>query len=224
MKIKNLFFSVLFLISINSYAQSDKQQITSGKIIFDISYPESQFDEKTMANLPSESVMLFKGDKVRVDVSMPMGKTTVISDNSNGTGTMLMNMMGNKWAININRDEMLKQKDQEGKTKVVVTNETKSIAGFKCKKAIVSIMVKNEEKSFDAWFTKELKIKNSFSSQIEGIDGFLMEFVSSQNGMSMKMTARSLESMSVSDSEFVIPEGYQVKTMDELKNMGKGSK
>ena len=71
----------------------------------------------------------------------------------------------------------------------------------------------------DTWFTNELKIKNSFSSQIEGIDGFLMEFYTTQNGMSMKMKARSLEFTSIDNSEFVIPEGYTPFDMDALKKM-----
>jgi GLPGLI family protein len=223
MKFKYLVSIFLIFISISSFAQ-DKKNISSGKIIFEITYPESQLDENTMAAMPSESVMLFKDDKVRVDVSMAMGKTTVISDNKTGNGTMLMDMMGNKIAMKIDKNEIVKQKGIAGKPKVELTNETKSIAGYNCKKAIVTINVNGSDKKFDAWFTNELRIKNSPSSQIEGIDGFLMEFYNNQNGMNMKMTAKSVEAMNVSDDSFIIPDGYQYKTMEELKSMGRGGR
>ena len=224
MKTKNLFIAILFFITGNCIAQTKGKQISSGKILFDISYPESQLDEQTMANLPMESYMYFKNDKVKIEVSMPMGKTTVLSDNKTGEGTMLMNMMGNKWAIKIDRDQMMKEKSLSGKPKIERTNESKVIAGYKCSKAVVTINTKQGEKTFDVWFTDELKIKNSFSSQIEGIDGFLMEYFNNQNGISMKMTAKNVEAADIADSEFNVPDGYEVKTMDDLKNMRRGGK
>ena len=216
MKTKHLIFYLL-LISSAALAQNTKHSTSSGKIIFNITYPESTLDEATLSNLPKESTMYFKDDKVKVEVTMPMGKTTVISDNKVGEGLMLMDMMGSKTAIKINQEEMMKEKEAKGKTKVVNTRESKIIAGYTCMKAIVTVETKDGDKSFDAWFTNEIKVKNSFSSQIDGINGFLMEFFNNQNGMNMKMTARSVEPMEIADSEFNIPEGYEVKTMDELK-------
>lgn len=204
---------------INSFAQNQKQ-LNSGKIIFDITYPESTLDEKTMASLPTESTMLFKNDKAKVEVKMQMGQTTIISDNKTGDGTMLMDMMGKKWAIKMNKGDIQKQKEQLGKPKVEITNETKKIAGYTCKKAVISMKMKDGEKKFDAWFTDALKARNSFSTQIDGLDGFLMEFDNTQNGIDMKMTARSVEAIEVADAEFIIPQGYEVKTIEELRGMG----
>ena len=217
MKIKNPLIFLLFLPAAYTFAQNTKHSTTSGKIIFDITYPESKMDEGIIANLPKESTMYFKEDKVKVEVAMPMGKTTVISDNKIGESIMLMDMMGSKTAIKINQEEMMNEKEARGKTKVINTRETKNIAGYTCMKAIVTVETKDGDKTFDAWFTNELRVKNSFSSQIDGINGFLMEFNNNQNGMNMKMTARSVEPMEIADSEFNIPEGYQLKTMDELK-------
>ena len=222
MKIKNIFVVILFLLFGNSYAQKIGNPKKSGKIIFSISYPESQLDENVLSKMPSEAVMFFKNDFAKVEVGTPMGNTTIISDSKTGEGTMLMNMMNKKWAIKINKDKMMKEKLTEGKPKIEQTNESKIIAGLNCKKSIVTVKTKKGEKSFEVWFTNELKIKNSFSSQIEGIDGFLMEFFNNQGGMSMKMSAQSVEFMDVSDSEFIVPEGYELKTIDELKNTSKG--
>jgi hypothetical protein len=78
------------------------------------------------------------------------------------------------------------------------------------------------EKTFEVWYTNELKAKNNFSTQIEGINGFLMEYYSVQNGTSMKMTARKVEVKEVADSEFDIPNDYEVKSLQELKKIAEG--
>lgn len=220
MKIK-IAIICLLLINLNCFAQAAKHNLSSGKIIFDISYPESHMDESTKANLPKESIMYFKNDKVKVEINMPMGKTTVISNNTTGDGIMLMNMMGNKMAVKMDKDDILKEKSSIGKATVSQTRESKVIAGYTCYKAVITIPTKDGDKTFDAWYTHEIKAKNSFSSQIEGVDGFMMEFINNQNGMNMKMTARSVEAIDITDSEFDIPEGYEVKTMEDLKKMGR---
>lgn len=78
--------------------------------------------------------------------------------------------------------------------------------------------------SFDVWYTTELMARNSFQSEIEGIDGFMMEFQTEQNGMNMKMTAKSFEEMQVDDSKFMVPDSYTVMTKEQFQQMHKGGK
>ncbi len=219
MKTKSLLTVILFFISIQTFSQASKHQLSSGKITFDISYPDSKLDEETLANLPVEAIMKFKDDLIRVEVSMAMGKTTIISNNKTGNGTMLMDMMGNKIAMEMNKEDMMKDKGNSPKPKVELTRESKDIAGYSCKKAIVTVGTSDGDKSFDAWFTNDLKVRNSFSSQIEGIDGFLMEFQTVQNGMSMKMKANHVDPLAIDDSEFIIPDGYKKLSKEDLKKM-----
>ena len=219
MKTKLLLLICLVFVYGNSFAQKSKHQLTSGKVIFDISFPDAQFDDQTMAAMPTESVLIFKDDMSKVILNSSMYNSIIISDNKTGEGTMLMDMMGNKISMKMNREDIQKEKSAQ-KPKVELTRESKVIAGYTCYKAIVTIMMDNTEKTFDVWFTNEIGAPNGFRSQIEGINGFMMEFIMENNGMTMKMTARSVEPMEVSDSEFTIPEGYKMVTMDDLRNMG----
>ena len=221
MKNRIFFTAILVLIFSSSFGQNSKHSVTSGKIIFDVTYPESQLDAQTIANLPRESVMYFKNDLSKVEVAMPLGKTIMLANNKTGDGTMLMDMMGKKYAIKTNMEDLKKQNKSFEKPKIELTRQTKMIAGYSCTKAIITVNTESGEKSFDAWFTNELKAKNSISSQIDGINGFLMEFVNNQNGMNMKMTERSVEVKDIADSEFEIPKDYEITTMEDLqKNMG----
>ncbi len=208
------------LVHVNLIAQKGEKSISSGKVVFDISYPDMKLDDQTMASLPSESTMVFDKDMTKVEVSMFMGKTTIISNNKSGNGTMLMDMMGKKWAVEMNKSEIDKQKQEMGKSTVEKTRETKTIAGFNCSKAIVHVKTKDGEMSSDVWYTNELKANNSSYSQIDGIDGFMLEFQTYQNGMGMKMTAKSVEAMEVASSEFEIPDGYEKMTLEDIQKMG----
>lgn len=222
MKSASFLFLILIFSSHFLCAQSTSKDTFSGKIIFDITYQDSQTDKKNMDKMPSESVIYFKDNLMKMEMNLPMGKTTFISNHTTGSGTMLMDMMGNKFSVKMDKSDLEKEKKSKENTKVTFPGETKLIAGYNCKKAIVTFHSSEGDKSMDAWFTNELKIKNSFTSQIDGIDGFLMEFYTNQNGMSMKMKARSLEFRSIDDSEFVIPEGYTPFNMDALKKMQGG--
>lgn len=219
MKSASYFFLLFFLTHNLVWAQSTTKDTYSGKIIFDITYQDAKLDKKNMDNMPTESIVYFKDNLMKMEMSLPMGKTTFISDHATGKGTMLMDMMGNKFSVKMDKSDLEKEKKSKENTKVTFPGETKLIAGYNCKKAIVTFHTPEGDKTMDTWFTNELKIKNSFSSQIEGIDGFLMEFYTTQNGMSMKMKARSLEFTSIDNSEFVIPEGYTPFDMDALKKM-----
>ena len=217
------FIIALFLcIASTAFSLTVISSSDSGKIIFDITYPDSKLDDQTMAEMPKETTLLFRGDKTRLEIPLPMGKTVVITDNKTGDVVMLMDMMGSKMAMEMDKEQIIKEKNQSEKPRVQQTNETKKIAGLLCKRAIVTMQSKDGEFSFDAWFTNEINIRNSVSSEIEGIEGFLMEFQTLQNGMSMKMSARSFEKVEVSASEFEIPEGYQKVTMEDMMNMGAG--
>jgi GLPGLI family protein len=220
MKLRFSLIITLLALTGAVHAQAAKKGLTSGRIVFEISYPDSKFDEQTLAMFPTESIMLFKEDKSKVEIKMAGGKTVVISDNKAGSGTMLMDMMGKKWAIDIDKKSLEKEKSKTGKPVVEKTEETKMIAGYLCHKAVVTYKTEEGEKKFDIWYTNDLQMKNSFSSQIEGIDGFMLEFYAFENGMSMKMTAKSVEQLPVDDKEFQIPTDYEKKSLDDLKSMG----
>lgn len=202
----------------------EAQKIKEGKITYGITYPESQLDQQTMAMMPGESVLFFKNGKLRTEINMPMASSVFIEDGQKGSGTMLMDAMGNKFSVDVNREKIIGDRFQQ--PKVNLTDETKTIAGYNCKKANVAVRNKEEDDmhEFDVWFTTDIAASNGFATQIEGIDGFMLEYESFQNGMRMKMTARKVEKIPVEDAKFVLPSGYKPVSEEDLKNMRNNGK
>lgn len=217
-KIKNAVFIAAAMISINSTAQNFE-----GKVNYELSFPGMEIPDEQKAMMPKEMIMYCKGVNSRVEMAMGMGMTqTTISDGKKKEAITLMDIMGNKTAIKSTEEDM-KKKTGESAPVVKLLDETKTVAGYKCKKAIITIKDKKEgEITMPVWYTEEITTYNSqWASQYKGIKGMMMEYEIKASGMTMKMTAKSVTKEAVSDAKFTIPEGYKVMTAEEFqKSMG----
>jgi hypothetical protein len=216
---KHLFFVLSSLVmSISATAQDFE-----GKVLFEISLGKD-VDPQVQQMMPKESVMYVKDGKTRVEMTMGMGmKNITISDSKEKKAIVLMDMMGQKYAIKKDLSDDEKGTDE---TKVTVTKETKTIAGYKVTKAIIEMPVKDQKETtkMDVWFTKDLALKSSYVAGASGkIDGAVLEYSVNQKGISMKFTAKQVTKESVENAKFEVPEGYKVTTQEELmKSMGGG--
>ncbi|MEP7167958.1 MAG: DUF4412 domain-containing protein [Bacteroidota bacterium] len=218
---KLLLFFVLMAANI-IYANG--QKIGEGKAVFEISYPDADIPDEQMAMMPTESTMFFKDNEARVEMKMGMGMNQVmLFDNKAKIMTMLMDMMGNKIAIKMNEEDIKKRKEKDGKKdyEIKVTDETKDIAGLKCRKAIVT----SADGSFDIYFTDQVTYRNgNWASEYKGIDGFPMQYKITQGSMTMQMTAKSVTKEKVEDEKFTVPSDYKPMTMEEMQKMYSGGK
>ena len=190
-----------------------------GVITYKITVEGSGVTDEMKNMMPKSMIMSVKGNKSRSEMVMSMGKTVSITDGDSKTTTTLMDMMGQKLAIQMSTDEIMKEISDAPEAKVEVTSETKEIAGYLCKKAIVTIA--EEDQEIIVYFTEELGTgaMNFDNPQFKDINGVMLEFEMPGDEFSMHFVATSVEKKNVEDSEFTIPEGYQVKTKEELKGM-----
>lgn len=216
---KNFTFSLLLasifaMCSFQTFAKDFK-----GVITYKITIEGSSVTDDMKAMMPKTMIMTIKGNKTRSEMSMGMGKTVSITDADDKSTITLMDMMGQKFAIQSDYDEIMKDLAETPDVKVDVTNETKDILGYTCKKAIISNPEDNTE--MIVYFTNELgsKALNFSNPQFKDIDGLMLEFEIPNEMFSMHFTAVSIDKKNVDDSEFTIPDGYQIKTKEEVKNM-----
>jgi hypothetical protein len=149
-----------------------------------------------------------------------MGNQTEIIDYTDKTKVALLDMMGQKYAIKETAAEIQKDMEKEPTSTVVVTNETKTIAGYVCKKALVTAEQDGEKTVYVVWFTDEIGSKdaNFDNALYKEIDGVLMEFLMVTPQLSMKFTVSSVEKKSIPAKEFEIPAEYKLTTKEELKS------
>ena len=145
--------------------------------------------------------------------------------------TMMMYQLnpGNKTYAEINMMSMMddKMKEMAKDIQVTSTNDTKTIAGYKCKKYNVTIMGVTSE----YWLSKEVegykefrkiskKIEKSFEKNprlrqmsmagISSEEGFAVKTVTNAMGMITAITLKRIEKKSLNKNLFKIPKGYKL--------------
>lgn len=214
-KISLLAFALIACL--NVFAQSP---IKEGTAKYKIDYDLDADGQEMKAMLPTDMTMYFKGDKFVVETTGGMMDQKAITDSKKQETVLLMDMMGNKIAMKITKEDIEKQKNKNGKPKIEITSETKKIAGYDCKKAIAKM---DDGTSVEIWFTKDIPVNNSFKEGYEGIDGMMMEYSVPQKMFTMKMTCTEVKSDKVDDKIFEIPSDYKMMTQEELMKMGGGA-
>jgi hypothetical protein len=210
--------TTILLISVLGFAPSiikAQEKISEGKAEFSVEFPTEGMDEQYKAMMPTEATIYFKNDKSRTEMQMAMMNMVNIYDLKDNSMITLMDMMGKKQAIKTDMKKEM-EKSNADDYKVDITKESKVIAGYNCIKAIIT---GKDDLKFELWFTREIEARNSANTQFKGIDGFPMKYevpVPNMEG-SMKMECKSIKSEKVSDDKFIIPEGYEIKTQEEMK-------
>ena len=178
-----------------------------------------------------ETKVYFKDNKSLTEMNSMMMNSKGLTD-ENGS-LFLMDQMGNKSFIRTSKAELDKNaevnKDKEPKIEYV--DETKTIAGYECKKANVTIFTqKGEEFKTEVWYCEKIAyIKQGGGRRggemFKGLKGVPMEYMIPQGPMKIKMLAKEVSTEAVPDSKFVLTtEGYTEMKMEDLKKQQGGGK
>jgi hypothetical protein len=146
-------------------------------------------------------------------------------------GTMMMYQLnpGNKTYTEINMMSMMddKMKEIAKDIQVTPTNETKKIAGYKCKKYNVTVMGVTSEhwlskkvkgykefrkmsKEMEKSFKKNPRLRQMSMAGISSKEGFPVKTVTTVMGMTTTTTLKKIEKKSLSKNLFKVPKGYKL--------------
>ena len=216
-KLTLLFLSASVIITASFTGSSDFE----GKIVYSIDFTGAKMPPEAKNMMAGSTATIYiKGDKTRTEMNMGMQNTISLYDGKANTSVTLMEVMGNKYKI---KQDNSKKDEKKPDTKMNVTSETKTIAGYKCKKAEVTVTdSKGTSHLANIWFTEEISnhmnTSNENGTQFKDIKGMPLEYeMQAQNGMSMKLTATSVNKETVADSKFTVPDGYKETTIEEMQ-------
>jgi hypothetical protein len=193
-----------------------------GKVVYSMDLGNAKMPAEAKSMFAgSELTLYIKGTKTRSDMQMGPQITSTIYDGKTNTSVTLMEMMGNKYKIK--NDNTKKTDDKKPEIKVNVTTETKTIAGYPCKKAEVTMVSKDgTSHASSIWFTESIAnhmyTSDDRGAQFRDIKGMPLEYeIEAENGMTMKMTAKTINKEKIPDSQFDIPADYKETTMEDLQ-------
>lgn len=221
-----VFTILLLLVGSKAYLQT---LLTEGKVFYEINYnnlsPEMKRQEHLM---PHNASFYFKNDKTRFEMGLGgLGKNTTIYDRSKRENTILLIIQGKKFALIKSDSEMmiahksLTPYDTNNRfLRLEILDEYKKIADKNCRKAIVYRSINGKDQANECWFTKEIPPYNTINDpNLKELDGFLMQYQITENGMSMNMRVNMVMGIPIADDMFSIPVGYQVVTEQELMRL-----
>ena len=217
---------LLIITIICSTGFKDASNPFEGIITYKISFTDSKLQENQMTMFPKIMMMSIKGTKSKTEMTSVMGNTVVIYDLVEKSKVVLMDMMGQKNAIKSSREDIEKELAKSNvNVTVEVTAQTKVIAGYTCKKAVITD--NGNKLKYDVYFTNEIGAPemNFDNPMYKKINGVMMEFSMKSPQMTMVFSATSVEKKTLSAKDFEIPEGYKITTMEDFqKSMGKKGK
>ena len=204
---------------------SASAQLTQGHVSYKIDMSSDNPDMEMAIQMMQGSTLelYFDDQKSRTEMSMGamMNITTVTNAETEEVLMLMGGMMGNK-AVKSNFSDI--EDETEGETpeyEVELVDETKTIEGYECKKAILTDQDDNE---MIFWYTEEIEVNKKGQNYFrEEVPGFPMEFSINQGDMLMSMTVTSFEDKLKGAKELFdmsIPDGYEEMTMEELESMG----
>jgi GLPGLI family protein len=197
------------------YAQKKVSELT---VAYDY-VVSSNSGEKTASTADmATNTIYIKGNMSRSEMKNSLYQSTTIYDANANRGVILKEVSGQKLLIRVspdNWDEINKPYDDiEFKN----TTETKTIAGYKCIKAIAKT---KDGYSFTVYYTTELIPENrSYNAKFRSLNGLPLEYELTNGSFLIKYTISSINLNPVPASKFDIPKsGYREMTYDESKKL-----
>jgi hypothetical protein len=208
----------LWVLLGTTLAGSAQQALKEGTVEYKLTYsnlPEQL--KQVQSTLPSKVTLYFKNNQFKTEMLMAQGEMNMLFDEEKKEMVMLMDMMGQKMKIKIT-EAQLKEKQKSSFEKqgiknieVKTTKEIKTIAGYACTKHIVNYEMDGKKESTYCYVTDKLPSSSMLTDNpiYADIKGFMMEYSTSQQGMTITMVAELVRAEKVSDNEFTVPDGYK---------------
>jgi GLPGLI family protein len=202
--------SVVLVLAICLLVLRSQKTVTDCTIVYDIAVqtgnktPEigDAFDGAT-------NTVYMKGLQSRSEFVSSLIVKTTIFDAKTGTAVIL-NESGSEKYMTVLNAEIWKQKNaQYDSIQYTYTDETKTIAGYVCKKATAKL--KNGAELV-VYYTSDIESSaKDFNPQFKGLKGFPLQYESQMGKKKVTFTANSINFNAVPITKFEIPKsGYKV--------------
>jgi hypothetical protein len=204
-------FAFLVMISYSSSAQKKFRGILTTQ------YSYTGMDAATMAQLPKIKTVMIYDNLIKEITDYGMAQMAQILNGDTKTVTLLIDQGAEKKYIKLSTEETKELAEKVTDVKINYFDETKSIAGYTCKKAIVNY--KNEDGAILAdtvFYSEELGGEAlNFGSKFEGLKGFPVEYKVREGELTISITVSEVKKGKVKDTDFLIPSEYVEMTPEE---------
>ncbi|MEQ8908847.1 MAG: DUF4412 domain-containing protein [Vicingaceae bacterium] len=194
------------------------QGVNEGVIHYRIDYPAIAKDNYMLELMPKEMKTSFANGEFRSDITAGMGlfRTSIICNDDQEELVHSVKMLNKKYASNLSQSDIIKINPHFNDFKITKTGNTKTVAGYDCKEAIVNFRG-DSAWQFRLYYTDQIKIKNpNRHSPFHEIDGVLMEYEMINYQTHMRFIAEKVEEIEVEASSLKLEDDYEIVSADKL--------
>jgi GLPGLI family protein len=218
---KTLFRSFIIVItaaaalSFNSVAQTPKP--FRGIVTYNITY-SGNIDAATLANQLKMVTVSIYDNKQKLTISMAGVGLDLIYDGDKKESIVLIDQMGQKMYYKMLKEEIEADMTEKGTYEIKYLDESKTIAGYNCKKALyISTDSEGEKDTSIAYYTQELGGEAlNYGTSFHGLKGFPLEYIAKEKDITSTFTATEVKKGKVKDTQFMLPADY-IELPAELK-------
>lgn len=214
MKLKIILAVLFWWAGLSVFAQ---KKFTEGTINYDIVINTGS-DKPQAADFldGATSTVYVKGTKSRTEMVSSLGTQAAVIDGASNSIAVLKEYGDQKYLIKLTPAEWKDaNKKYEGVT-FTTTNETKTLLGYSCKKAVGKL---SDGNSFTVWYTPDLIPENNdFQTANKNLPGLAMQYETSMGNINVVYTVSKISLAPVPVSKFGLPKaGYRIMTYAESK-------
>jgi GLPGLI family protein len=213
---------LVILISLFGLKMQAQKKIAELTLVYDAAISTGDNQPKLADAFDGATTTVYiKGTMSRSEMSSALASFTSIHDSRTGAAVVLQEISGQKLLIRMTADNWKdKNKRYEG-ISFTNTDETKTIAGYKCIKAVATM---KDGSSFTVYYTKDIIPENAeYNIQFKNLEGLPLEYELTNGNLKIKYTVSKINMNPVPASKFDIPKsGYRELTYEESRKMGIG--
>ena len=193
-------------------------RISEGTIEYKVSFPEISDESITATLLPETMIYSFKENQFASFFEAAGGvfKNKIIANRTNKRVDHELKVFRKQIKVMMDETDVLQMLADYPKMTVIKTDDTDSIAGLPCKKALI-VFEEVEIPEIEVYYTNEIKMDTpNWCTQYHEIEGVLMAYEIEEFGIRMRLEATSVDPSEVSPELLSPDEGYQSISRDEM--------
>jgi GLPGLI family protein len=209
---KLIFAIMVFILGFQNPVNAQQRVVAECTVVFKITLDDGTSDKDVSTNISKSSKTVFiKGNDSRVDLMSPTIQQSVIYDKTETRAVVLREFGTNKFMNRLSKEQWLVANKQYQGMTLSLLNETKTILGYECKKAILTL---KDGSVFSLYYaTSIIPSVREFEYQFKDVPGFVLEYQIKESGDNTLVNYRA-EKISLSPvlaSKFDIPtSGYRL--------------
>lgn len=194
--------------------ESSDNALSEGIIMYEAKVLNN--DHPLTSYAPTEAEVKIKNEKWHLEMSsMGFFHMYFIFNGSNNTLSQMAKCMDLKSACIDDTTESAKE-NANYTLDFQETRDTKIIAGYTCNRVIAK-KTDNPTDTFSIYYTKDIGYENCNAlTPYKKIKGMLMDYRMLRLGIEMRFEAKTIKKTDVLDSDFTIPEIFEVVPRDEF--------